>query len=39
MEQLLDRIPVSELRRIRNNQDALAATQLIQNLVFGSDSA
>ena len=39
MEQLLDRIPVSELGRIRNNQDALAATQLIQNLVFGSDSA
>jgi xylose isomerase len=39
LEQLLDRIPVSELGRIRNNQDALAATQLIQNLVFGSDSA
>ena len=35
MQQLLDRIPASELGHIRKNQDAIAATQLIQNLVLG----
>ena len=35
MQQLLDRMPASELGYIRKNQDAIAATQLIQNLLLG----
>jgi hypothetical protein len=37
--ELLANIPAYELGRIRKNQDAIAATLLIQNLVLGSKDA
>ncbi len=36
MERLLDRVPLAELRRIQTEQDAMAATTLFHDLVFGA---
>ena len=36
MGRLLDRVPIAELRRIQTDQDAMAATTLFHDLVFGA---